>query len=182
MPEAPKYDEKHESVFKRIFSADKGATSKSNIKILPRDEWGHKTAISGSDELRDVEDMRAMLSKELVLANIDDDFMIMLIEERFGLVILPLFQLYKRTGNESVKDMMNWFFSRTIIGLKLSRSKRGPSGMNENDKQYGRMGGMVRPRGGILDSILNRGRQGGGRQAPPEEEGDYDVGGGDAYG
>jgi len=177
MPDSPKFDEKHESVFKRIFKADKGATSKSNIKIMPKDEWGHKTAISGSDELRDVEDMRAMLSKELVLANIDDDFMVMLIEERFGLVILPLFQLYKRTSNESVKDMMNWFFSRTIIGLKLSRSKRGPSGMNENDKQYGRMGGAPRKPVGIMDTLMRRGRGGGG-QAPPDDEGEY---GGDAY-
>lgn len=105
-----------------------GNTQRNKQRRIPSDEWGHKDSLITNDEIKDVNGLWQLLSKELALANIEDDFMITLLNERWGLTIIPLFQLWEESGPEGDRDagtyqLMMWFLTRSLAGLKLTRSK-----------------------------------------------------------
>lgn len=119
-------EEKEKSIFEKILSNDKPRTNLETLKVIPQSEWEHKYVLFSGDESVDkLDSIESFLSKEQVLAFIKDDFLILITEERYGLTIIPLYQLFKRTGDKAIKELMEWFLSRILVSLRLTRSKEG---------------------------------------------------------
>jgi hypothetical protein len=100
-------------------------TSRNDLSFIPKDEWGHKTNLLQTPELKSPDDISKIVNKELTTGCIDDPVLLQCIEKEIGLVILPQFQLFQRTNDTGVQEIMMWFFGRTMTTLKLSKSVKG---------------------------------------------------------
>lgn len=138
-----------------------GTTGKyDRSKIIPRDEWGHKSQINEL-EIHDMKTLKDIITKDLSMGFIEDDLYIRILNERMGLTIVPLFQTsWKQLDANGVFDKDNpvqeiaeWLFSRVISDIKLTRSRQGMERMLQGNvlgnllaKAMGRIGGVRIPR------------------------------------
>lgn len=94
-------------------------TADKKPKLYPSDVYSRDMMMLSDDEAREP-NIDDVISKRLALANITDPAMVTIYGERWGLVILPLFQMWKNEKNEDIKSLFELFFTRSLAELKLT--------------------------------------------------------------
>jgi len=114
-------DKEKENLFEKIFSENE---SENMLEILPSDEWTHKHSLISNQELES-ENLNKILTKDLALGFIKDDFKLMILNERWQLCVLPTFQAWQRTKDEGMRMLFQFFLGGLIADFKITRSKEG---------------------------------------------------------
>jgi hypothetical protein len=94
------------------------------LRQTPKDEYAFRKFMKETDNFP-IDDIGRILPKELAIANIKDDFVITLTEERLGICVMPLYDMAIQGKDTALLQYAEWFRRRLIASLKLSRSKGG---------------------------------------------------------
>ena len=123
------------------------------MQFVPKDEWGQRANLITSYEIKNVDDISKIISKEIPLGYFNDDLLITITSKQLSLCVVTLFQMYERTGDKGVYNLMMWMLSSTIADIKISRSKGGREMYLQHGAVTGQMqqelnkdGGMRLPR------------------------------------
>lgn len=118
------------------------------LQNTPRDLFALTTNIMRTPELVEIDDLQKVVSKELSLGVIKDDYFIDYINREMHMVIIPLFQIFKETRDKGVYNLLAWLLSSLIAEIKATRSKNGIGlglahgrGMKEMDNEVAKMQG-----------------------------------------
>lgn len=99
------------------------------LRQIPTDEYSHKFGLITNQESRKIDNFEEFLSKELAIANIDDDRLLQLKAAHMRLVQIPLLQMKEECKDPKLQvvldDLFNWFHIAFISELKMTRAKKG---------------------------------------------------------